>query len=585
METLLREMSHGQLAGLFRRHEDRSSVPHLRDSKAIVRARQLAKKNGIWDSLQDLDPTLEIPVVKRSAYRNYKRVGDRSVPQAASGRRSSELGRAAMAVWLDHPKAHVDYLQDLLWAACDEWTWVMAAHEGLAIDLGSAGRAVTFAELLYALDDKLEDEVKDRVKTEIDRRIFRNFWDYEAPDWWKTCEHNWNHVCNGCIIRAALLLIDNPNVLAHMVHGAIINMTYAIDGFTDDGGCVEGPGYWNYGFGNYLEAAYALYVKTDGELNLMEDEKIERISRYPLAAQISGPLRSTFADSGHGYTGALPALLINQFYEMPELLGTCQLHPDQTLRVHGMHELALYDGRKVKATSDQKDYLLPDLGQVKLRGKSGMTLMAIAGNNGVNHNHNDIGSFLLHQGDRLHLVDPGGPVYSAKTFSSKRYEIVYCNSFGHSVPVINGNLQSPGGKFFGALSVENLNGEGEKRAVIDMTHAYPAGTVKELVRTFVLNADANRLRLEDAYVFSRAPKSVEEAFITFEKATVAKDGQSVQIGAKTSGLRLTANMPGKFSVARLVEESKEGRSDQVITRISFVPKKLEKEMALVFEMG
>ncbi len=41
----------------------------------------------------------------------------------------------------------------------------------------------------------------------------------------------------------------------------------------------------------------------------------------------------------------------------------------------------------------------------------------------------------------------------------------------------------------------------------------------------------------------------------------------------------------EFSVAKLVEESKEGRSNQVITRISFVPESLEKEMCLVFVMG
>ena len=587
MDMLLRNISITDLAGIFARHRDRSPAPYLTDPKSVSRARRLAKANGVWDDLtQNLDATQDIPVIKRSAYRNFQRVGDRGVPQAASGRRSRELGRAAMALWLDHPKADVDYLQDLLWAYCDDWTWVMAAHEGRAIDLGSAAKGATFAEILYVLGDRLEEEVKVRVSKEIDRQIFQKFWNYKHLDSWKTVRMNWNHVCNGEIIRAALYEIDDPAILAHMTHAAIQNLTYALDGFTDDGGCEEGPGYWGYGFGHYLYVAYALYLKTNGELNIMTDEKVERISRYPLAAQISGPLRSTFADSSHGYTSPRAAMIINEFYKIPELYDSCDLHPDRTLKVSGMHDMAMYKGQKARGAPDQQDYFLPDLGQVKLRGKAGkkqITLMALAGNNGVPHNHNDIGSFIVHRGGRLLLVDPGGPVYSRKTFSAHRYEIIFCNSLGHSVPLINGKQQQPGGNFRGAIQAENLNGGGEKRAAVDMTQAYPEGTVKSLVRTFALDTDANRLTVEDVYAFSREPRSLEEAFITFEGVKVLQNGRSVQIGPKNGGVVLSApDTPGEFSFKRLVEESKEGRGNQVITRITFIPEELSKGLVTRF---
>ena len=589
MDMLLRNIGMGELARLFARNRDRSPAPYLADPKVIARARRLAKKNGIWDGLDSLDPNRDIPAFRRSAYRNYRRVGLRSHPLLRSGERAREMSRAALALWLGHPKADVDYVQDLLWATCDDWTWVANAHEGLAIDLSAVAVASRCAEIVHVLGDRLEDEVKQRVGGEIDRRIFRNFWDYEEADWWKTCHHNWNHVCNGQIIRTALYQIEDPRILAHMIHAAIQNMTYALDGFGDDGGCEEGPGYWSYGFGNYCQVAHALYLKTGGDLNIMDDPKIERICRYPVAAQIAGPLCSTFADSSHGHIPVLTALQINVFHNMPEVYELCPQNPDGALRVRGMHELALYRGQKAKGAPDLRDYILPDLGQVKLRGKPGkkqMTVMAIAGHNGVNHNHNDIGSFIVHRGDRLHLVDPGGPVYTQKTFSPQRYEIIYCNSLGHSVPVINGQLQQPGRQYYGTLSAENLNGEGEKRAVIDMTHAYPKGTVKQLVRTFTLDVDANRLALEDAYTFSRKPKSIEEAFITFQKAIVASDGQSVQIGAKAKGVILSAvDTPGTFSAARLVAASKEGRTGDVITRITFAPETLEKDMGVRFEIA
>ena len=590
MEMLLRHTTMTELAQLFARHQDRSPAPYLTDPDSVARAKGLAKGNGIWDDLSEhLDLSRDIPVIKRSAFRNFQRVGDRTLPQTKAAYRRRELDRAAMALWLGHPKADVDYLQDLLWAYCDDHTWVMAAHEGRAIDLGSAALGATFSEILHVLGHHLEEEVKERVPAEIERRIFRNFWNYKHMDFWETVRMNWNHVCNGEIIRTALYQIEDPNMLAHFTHAAIQHLTYALDGFTDDGGCEEGPGYWAYGFGHFLYVAHALYLKTDGELNLMRDDRIPRICRYPLAAHISGPLRATFADADHGYIPARIAMIINEFYEMPELYELCARHPDGTLKVSGMHELAFYKGQKGHGMVDHRDYLLPDLGLVKLRGKPGMeqmTVMALAENNGVPHNHNDIGSFMVHRGDRIFLTDPGGPLYTRKTFSSQRYEIVFCNSMGHAVPVIDGTLQELGSQYYGTLETENLNGKGQKRAIIDMTHAYPEGTVKKLVRTFALDADANRLTLEDVYTFACTPKSLEEAFITFERASVSRNGRSVLIGPEGDQLRLSAvDTPGQFRAVRLVEESKEGRTDEVITRITFVPEKLDLEMDLRFEIS
>ncbi|MFB3041837.1 MAG: hypothetical protein ACE1ZS_08620 [Candidatus Poribacteria bacterium] len=590
MEMLLRNITMTDLAAIFERHRDQSSVPYLIDSKSVDQARHLAKNNGIWEDLNtNLDASRDIPVIKRSAFRNYQRVGDRTLPQSKAGYRRRELERAAMALWLDHPKADLDYLQDLLWAYCDDRTWVMAAHEGRAIDLGSAALGATFAEILYVLGDRLEGEVKERVSREIERRIFQNFWDYNRFDTWKTVRMNWNHVCNGEIIRTALYQIADARILAHFTHAAIQNLTYALDGFTDDGGCEEGPGYWAYGFGHFLYVAHALYLKTSGELNLMTDEKIRRICEYPLAADISSPLRSTFADSSHGHIPFRIAMIINEFFDMPALYALCARSSDDSLRLSGMHELASYAGQKSDNLTDNRDYLLPNLGQVKLRGVASekrMTLMAIAGNTGVPHNHNDIGSFILHRGDRIFLVDPGGPLYTRKTFSAQRYEIVFCNSIGHSVPVINNILQQPGSQYYGTLTVENLNGAGQKRAIIDMTHANPAGTVKQLLRTFTLDAEANRLTMEDTYTFDETPRCLEEGFITFEEVTLSQDGQSVKLGAQGNALCLTAiNTPGAFSTRRLVEESKEGRTDEVITRITFAPDKLDVEMCLRFEIS
>lgn len=587
MDMLLRHINVLDLAAIFRRHEGLSPAPYLFDEERKTRAREYAKTRGIWADLDHrLDPDQPIAVIKRSVYRNYQRTGDRTMAQARASERMRELQRACLALWLAHPKGDRDCLQDLLWAYCDDWTWVMPAHEGRAIDLGAANLGATLAEILHVMGDVLEEEVIQRVTQEIQNRIFEPFFSYQSVDTWKSVRHNWNHVCNGEIIRTALYQIQDPLLLANMVHGAIVHLTYGLDGFTEDGGCVEGPGYWDYGFGHYLSVAQAVFFRTGGEINLLADEKIRRICAYPLATHIDGPLRATFADSSHGYLPARLALIVDSFEAMPNLYPLCEHHEDGRLRLKDMHELAMYSGEEGSEELEATDCVLPNLGYVKLLGAKGpkpLTLLALAGHNGVNHNHNDIGSFMLYKHGQLFCVDPGAPVYSRTTFSKDRYRSVFCNSFGHSVPSINGCLQGTGSEYYGTLQVENLGGVGSKRAVIDMTHAYPSGLVKRLIRSFEVEAQTDRLWLEDAYSFDAVPRSVEEALITFHPVSLCAEGTSVRVGDETCGITLTVEgTAGLFAVRELAQESKEGRTGQTISRITFQPEKVECEMVIRF---
>ncbi len=589
---LLQDIGVLQLANKYRAAAEASSCAHLLDASNVQRARRVAKKNGLWDRLgKSLATEAPLTVIKRSDYRRYRRLGDRSVWEAQARPRVALLSELALAVWLKHPDVPVDALQDLIWALCDEHNWVMPAHEDRAIDLRSAMLAASLATIVHVLADRLEPEVIERVEREIERRVFDPYFDHRVVLTWRTCAMNWNHVCNGSILQAALCLIKEPTRLATMTHPMIQNLSYAIEGFAKDGGCLEGPNYWNYGFGHFVSAAFALWQRTGGAVNIMQGPHIEAICRYPLAAFIDPPLSATFADASHGHISAVLALQINRFYDLPRLYSLCPREADGSLRLATMDALALSKGVKALEFAKQDtDAWLPDLGMVKLRGDEGpgrMTLMAIAGRNDVPHNHNDIGSFLVHRQGRLLLTDPGAPIYTAQTFSPRRYEIPFCSSFGHSVPVINGQLQQAGSRHVGTLNVENLNGKGIKSACIDMTRAYGVGVVQSLVRTLTLDATRQKLTLEDRYEFAKKPKSIEEAFVTFEAAAVSRDGRSVQLGPKRGGavLRASDDTPGKFAVAEIAGSLEQGRAGKAIRRISFEPARLARSMKLRFEVG
>jgi len=595
---ILETMTIPNLAEMLKPQMHLPAWPGLNDPRAKAKAKQWAKRLGIWERLTEKP----ISVVRRSHYRDYRRTGSRTLGEAALRGGAQTTEQAALALWLGHPAADLDYVQDLLWAWCETSSWVWPAHEGRTIDLGSSHIARLLAEVLWMLDGQLEDEVKQRVGAEIERRALDALHDWRRPDGWWTVTMNWNHVCNANLITAALYRIRDVGQLAAFIHPLIQRLDYAIQGFAADGGCLEGPSYWNYGFGHFLDAAVVLHHRTAGKLDLVArpsgaeevrhgvagygagHEHIERICRYPLAAHIQGPLRSTFADSSNGYITAESALEINRFLRIPELYEVAARDAKGRLAVSGWRGLLLYNGERVTGKPDRRDYLLPDLGMVKLRA-GGTTLLVLAGRNDVPHNHNDIGSFILHKHGKCLLTDPGAPKYTAKTFGPKRYEILFCRSRGHSVPLINGQEQPPGGQYRGTLAVEGLNqAGGEKRATVDMSHAYGDNSLERLLRRLTLAPDGT-VELCDEYAFSRVPRSVEEAFITFEPVRVVRGRRAAVVGKGRQALTLTsAGAAGRFAAERLTEESHEGRENAVVTRITFAPARLAREMTLAFRL-
>ena len=74
----------------------------------------------------------------------------------------------------------------------------------------------------------------------------------------------------------------------------------------------------------------------------------------------------------------------------------------------------------------------------------GFFLAAKGGHNGENHNHNDVGSFLVYHAGEPVLIDIGVETYTAKTFGPERYSLWTMRSEYHNLPIIGGLGQSPG---------------------------------------------------------------------------------------------------------------------------------------------
>jgi hypothetical protein len=171
------------------------------------------------------------------------------------------------------------------------------------------------------------------------------------------------------------------------------------------------------------------------------------------------------------------------------------------------------------------------------------------GHNAEHHNHNDVGSYVVVLGNQPLLLDPGAEVYTARTFSSRRYDSKVLNSFGHPVPRVAGQLQKTGREAQGRVVRTDFTDQADTLA-LDIRSAYDLPELKKLQRTFVYSREATgSLTVTDDVAFS-APKDFETALITLGRwkplsptSLIVSDGNEavrIDIDAKGADFEITA---------------------------------------------
>jgi hypothetical protein len=182
------------------------------------------------------------------------------------------------------------------------------------------------------------------------------------------------------------------------------------------------------------------------------------------------------------------------------------------------------------------------------------------GHNDEPHNHNDVGSFSFIIGTNLVICDPGGEVYTRRTFSAHRYDSGVLNSFGHAVPVVAGELQRTGREAHGVILATNFT-DAADTWVLDYRSAYAVKTLQKLERTFVLTRGATpSLTVADAVRFS-TPEKFESALVTWG-AVKQLDEHTLEITDRGSTVRVAVDTQGHsyhLKVQKIDEDVHSGR--------------------------
>jgi hypothetical protein len=485
--------------------------------------------------------TEPIPELTQELYALFETTGNRlSYESLYFNRRRRLTTFALLSLLYPDNAAYKSALERIVEAIMTEPTWCLPAHMkghiiGSNIDLFAAETGFAFCEILSMTGDVLPQSLRDEMLEQVDQRLFIPYLGY-GPYHWETADHNWAAVCAGSIASAALLVERDNERLAQMIVKALDTMEHYLSGFGSDGACLEGPGYWNYGFGYYIYFADLLYNATGGRASLLDKAKVREIAMFQQRCYLTGNRPANFSDamptvSVHIGLSDYLAVTFDEA-EHPPLSIRAAFTEDHCMRyAPALRNLIWYRPEAVRqADWSPASWYLQDAEWLISRSRSSEGSFGFAakgGNNNEPHNHNDVGHFiLLADDDPAFAADLGAGEYTAQYFGSDRYSYDCTGAQGHSLPVVGGQLQQTGAGSKASVLEAHTSAE-EDRLELELACCYSdVAELSSFKRQFIWRKLARPvLELTDSFRFTDKAQSIVETIITRCKPSLLEDGR------------------------------------------------------------
>ncbi|UCE41132.1 MAG: heparinase II/III family protein [Candidatus Aminicenantes bacterium] len=498
---------------------------------------------------------------KASVFMEYVRTGNRSHYQSISFGRRAKLAELVLGECVEGKGRFLDDIMNGVWTICEETYWGVPAHVGAqkrgsglpdvtepTVDLFAAETAMLLAWTDYLLGEQLDPIsplIRERIHHEVQRRILSV--NLERDDfWWMgfggRVVNNWNPwICSNWL-TAVLILEKDGMRRSQSIHKILRCLDNFLNTYPRDGGCDEGPGYWDRAGGSLYDCLELLQSASKGQIEIFDRPLIKEIGRYIGRAYISHPYFINFADAAarinasaslifrYGKSiGDIDMMGFGAFLAKKQQLGESYIRGSfgalgRVLpMLFQLEELIEAESREPLV----KDFWLPELQVMAARSSDGSNrgfyVAAKGGHNAESHNHNDVGNFIVYADGHPVIIDVGVETYTAKTFSDRRYDIWTMQSAFHNLPTINGVMQKNGREF---KATDLKYGTTEKSAIfsLDISSAYPEeAKVRFWMRTITLNRGKNII-VRDKYRLGEATENLQMNLMCWRKPVLDQEG-------------------------------------------------------------
>jgi hypothetical protein len=472
---------------------------------------------------------------------------------------------------------YLDEIINAVWLICEESTWVIPAHlnrknrmtedeqlrelpdvtGAVYIDLFAAETGALISWVYYFLSEAIAaraPQVKRRMELEMERRLLAPYLEHNDYQW-MGLDHpdpvnNWNPWINSNMLIAYLVFASVFTAYTEGAAKTIRSINRFIYFYAGDGGCDEGPGYFNRAGASLIDYIEELGQITDVSY-FYREEKIRCMVSYIYKVYIGNDYYVNYADASPSVSTAVdlldragkntgndtlrnfaayiranrfytPDIVLNSGFSLyRQLADLFTAKPDAAgagrAALFKAPETSWFEGIQVLTARDSADTT------------KGFFFSAKGGHNGESHNHNDIGNFLLYCRGKPILVDAGVEEYTKFTFNEKRYTLWTMRSCYHNTPDINGREQSPGTEHR-ATDVVYSNSGNRTRFSLDLTLAYPAGAALRSYKRELVFTRGEGLTLTDSYTLREWKAPLVLNFLCYDRPDV-RDGRVVLGGA------------------------------------------------------
>ncbi len=498
---------------------------------------------------------------KASVFLEYVRNGNRSNFQAISFGRRAQLADLVLGECAEGDGRFVDDIVNGIWTICEETYWGVPAHVGAqkrgdglpdvtepTVDLFAAETGMLLAWTDYLVGDRLDEVsplVRERIACEIDRRILSPC--LERDDfWWMGFSgrsvNNWNPwICSNWL-TSVLILEKDPERRTASVDKILRCLDFFLNAYPADGGCDEGPGYWGRAGASLFDCLELLGSASDGNINIFGHPLVREMGRYIGRVYIGYPYFINFADAAarvnpdaglvfrygksiedEGLAGFGAFLAERQDLGKGAVRGSFGVLGRVLSTLFTLGDLLNTESREPLG----RDFWLPGLQVFGARSREGSNegfyVAAKGGHNAESHNHNDIGNFVVYADGKPLLVDVGVETYTAKTFSSRRYEIWTMQSAFHNLPTINGLLQKDG-REYAARDVTYAADDTTVTFSLDIAPAYPKeAAVSSWLRTVRLER-GKAVVVEDSYALDAVKEDLRLNLMSWRRPELVEEG-------------------------------------------------------------
>lgn len=435
------------------------------------------------------------------------------------------------------------------------------------IELGANHFSSIVGQTLCIMGDEIEPELRQEALDTLYSRVFNPMLESFRPDSkhnycnWVTSLNNWNSSCLSGVLSAALAAVPDKHTRAEFVYLANRYVDNYPAGYTPDGYCTEGMGYYNYGFDKYYFLREMIYKVTGGRIDIFaRNPYIREMMDYPFKLQMypdippQSNIYPAFGDCSSDSRPADHIMDYNRRYLNPDSPDSMQSDPrslEGGFMGGGLSMFHSYaEGSRTQAeASDPLRSLFKDCGILTMRPASypdspmekpaGMAVTVKGGHNKESHNHNDVGSYNICMDGIFMVEDPGIAPYTGRTFGPHRYETKTINSYGHACPSVDGTLQATVGET-APVKLASFSDEKDEFA-LELCAFYPeVEDITSMLRGFTYLREKNEFIVNDefsagsAHIWESAVSTRAGVRVKRNSIILSRDGKRVRARIKSS---------------------------------------------------